>query len=74
MWTVEEKQLWEERGQKNPHLPFCSSVNEEVMGTDLQEAKLMKQEADILLTYYQDWVWQEYWTFQSKLTLWFMFL
>lgn len=36
------------------------------MGTDLQEAKLMKQEADILRTcYYQDWVWHEYWTFQT---------
>lgn len=44
------------------------------MGTDLQEAKLMRQEADILRTcYYQDWVWHEYWTLQSKLTLWFMF-
>lgn len=34
------------------HLPFCSSVNEEVVGTDLQEAKLMRQEADILRTCY----------------------
>lgn len=34
------------------HLPFCSSVNEEVMGTDLQEAKLMRQEADIVRTCY----------------------
>ncbi|GAA6108933.1 uncharacterized [Tachysurus ichikawai] len=49
------------KGKK--HLPFCSSVNEEVMGT---EVKLMRQEADILRTcYYQDWVWHEYWTFQA---------
>lgn len=52
--------------KKQKHLPFCSSVNEEVMGTDLQEAKLMRQEADILRTcYYQDWVWRKYWTFQT---------
>lgn len=54
------------KGAKKKHSPFCSPENQEVMGTDLQEVNLMRQEVDILITYYQDWVW-------SKLTLWFMF-